>query len=203
MLIRPSQNITPYLDLIRDSSNKLDRFIRDIIDYSRNARLKIDTEVIDFEKLINASFSNLNFIPNASRLKKCVEIINDVPFFGDATRLNVIFNNLFSNNIKYQNTDISYSYVNIEITISEDSAHIIIEDNGLGIDPAYKDRIFDMFYRASSLSKGTGLGLYIVKETIARLKGTIEVESEFGKGTTFILNIPNNSKKRAREELND
>ena len=67
---------------------------------------------------------------------------------------------------------------------------IIVEDNGEGIPPQKIEKIFDMFYRASRNSNGSGLGLYIVKEIVNKLGGTIDVESEVNKGTKFIVKIP-------------
>jgi signal transduction histidine kinase len=66
-----------------------------------------------------------------------------------------------------------------------------IEDNGIGISPEFKDKIFNMFFRATASSDGSGLGLYIVKQTLEKLEGAIQVESELNKGTTFILQLPN------------
>jgi len=68
-----------------------------------------------------------------------------------------------------------------------------IKDNGIGISAENQSKIFDMFYRVSSSSVGSGLGLYIVKETIDKLNGQIEIESELSKGTTFNIHIPNNN----------
>ena len=72
----------------------------------------------------------------------------------------------------------------------EDGAHITIADNGIGIKEAYLEKIFEMFYRATQKSNGSGIGLYIVKEAVDKLNGTITVESTFGEGTTFKLMFP-------------
>ena len=66
-----------------------------------------------------------------------------------------------------------------------------MKDNGIGIEPQYQEKIFDLFFRATDQSQGTGLGLFIVKDTIDKLRGKIEVESEPGRGTTFTIEIPN------------
>jgi signal transduction histidine kinase len=66
-----------------------------------------------------------------------------------------------------------------------------LEDNGIGVEFQYQEKIFDLFFRATDQSQGTGLGLFIVKDTVEKLKGRIEVESEPGRGTTFTIEIPN------------
>jgi signal transduction histidine kinase len=67
-----------------------------------------------------------------------------------------------------------------------------VEDNGVGIKPDHHEKIFDMFYRASENSKGSGLGLYIAREAVKKLGGQITVESELGKGTRFRIILPKN-----------
>ena len=81
--------------------------------------------------------------------------------------------------------------VNIFVECSKENATITIEDNGIGIADKDKEKIFEMFYRATKLSTGSGLGMYIVKESLDKLGGTITLESELTKGTKFIVEIPN------------
>ncbi len=79
----------------------------------------------------------------------------------------------------------------IRVGITEDEASITFSDNGIGIEPANLGKIFNMFYRASVQSDGSGLGLYIVKNAIEKLNGEIIVNSRYTEGTTFIINLPN------------
>lgn len=71
--------------------------------------------------------------------------------------------------------------------------YLKVEDNGQGISPEYHQRVFDMFYRANEQSKGSGLGLYIVKETLDKLSGSIHLESAPGVGSTFTVRLPYNN----------
>jgi signal transduction histidine kinase len=77
------------------------------------------------------------------------------------------------------------------VQINTERALLFIEDNGIGIPEAYHEKVFEMFYRASSQANGSGLGLYILKETLNRLNGKISVVSGADIGTTFIVEIPN------------
>jgi signal transduction histidine kinase len=79
----------------------------------------------------------------------------------------------------------------VKIEANSENAEIMVKDNGIGIEQKHIDYIFDMFYRASEASYGSGLGLYILKNAVQKIKGTIEVVSSFGEGTTFKINIPN------------
>ena len=114
----------------------------------------------------------------------------DVPFFSDRIRLDNIFTNLLSNSLKYYNPDSPNPYVKLTANLVDNGVEIVIEDNGIGIEQQYHARVFEMFFRASEQSKGSGIGLYIVKEIIDKLKGEISFESTFGEGTTFKVFIP-------------
>ena len=77
------------------------------------------------------------------------------------------------------------------MSISAEFCDLSIVDNGIGIASEYHEKIFDLFFRATDRSKGTGLGLFIVKDTIEKLRGKIEVNSILGEGTTFTMQLPN------------
>jgi signal transduction histidine kinase len=148
-------------------------------------------EPIDFSELIGKVQSNFVAIPGHERLKVDVKIKDEIPFHSDPTRIEIILNNLFSNSIKYQDLRKDSSFIAIHIETTNEKSFIRFSDNGIGIQRNHLDKIFDMFYRASENSKGSGLGLYIAKETISKLAGSIKVESEFGAFTTFEITIPN------------
>lgn len=184
-----------YLDMMEQSVHKLDNFIKDIIDYSRNSRLEIVCEPIDLQKLVDEIYENLNYLEKSIFIKKNTRIQAESPFYTDSKRLSIILNNLLSNAINYHNVRKLNPFINMEATITAKEAKIEVSDNGLGIAHEHLGKIFDMFYRASYDSKGSGLGLYIVKETIQKLGGRISVHSELGQGTKFTLIIPNHIPK--------
>lgn len=187
----PSPRFQEYLNMIKNNINRLDGFINDILNYSLNSRKDIKIEKIEFDSLIQEARNNLLFINGCNRLTFNVDISDNGPFFSDRQRLLILFNNLLSNSIKYQDVTKDSSMVIIKVTTSPEKALITFSDNGIGIEKWHLDKIFGMFYRASEHSKGSGLGLYIAKETIAKLGGSIAVESEFGAHTTFEIVIPN------------
>ena len=101
----------------------------------------------------------------------------------------MILNNIISNAIRYRNGRDPVIKVNVEIT-ENGVAQLSIEDNGKGIAKEHINHVCGMFYRATDDGAGSGLGLYIVKETIDKLNGSIEIASVEGKGTTVRLLIP-------------
>lgn len=173
------------------SLHKLDYFIQDIVDYSRNKRLKVEINKIDFKKEFDATFELLYYMDNVSKIKKEFSIEGEADFYSDPFRIKIIFNNLISNAIKYSDMSKSEPFINFNVKVDADSARISVKDNGEGIDEDVKNRIFEMFFRASEKGSGSGLGLYIVKESIDKLHGKIEVNSTRFEGTEFIITIPN------------
>ena len=102
-----------------------------------------------------------------------------------------LLQNLISNSLKYYDASKDKPFVNVEVFKNPDEVKIVVEDNGIGISKKYQDHIFDMFYRATERSDGSGLGLFIVKETIDMMGGSIKLNSEKDKGTSITLTIPN------------
>ncbi len=186
-------NLHEKLKMMKRTITKLDDFIEDILHFSRNARLDVAREEINFDELIREIDGNLKFIngSSGSGLKLKLEIKQDEKFISDKSRVSVVLNNLISNAIKYQDTTKDNLLLSITIHCDKRNAHIEIEDNGIGIEAQSQKRVFEMFYRATTLSTGSGLGLYIVKEVIEKLEGSITLESELKRGTKFTVVIPN------------
>lgn len=178
-----------YLDKIHSSAVLQDDFIKEILDQSRNARLEIRREEINFEPLIEDTFDQLKFATSTARhVQKVITVRQDKPFYCDQWRLKVILNNIISNSIRYRNGKDPVIKVNVQITDSV--ARLEIQDNGKGIAKEHLDKVCKMFYRATDDGAGSGLGLYIVKEAIDKLHGLIHIDSEIGKGTIVTLEIP-------------
>ncbi len=180
-----------YTHLIEKSVIKLDETIQEITDYSRNTRLEVVLEEINFEPIIQDVIESLSFIEQAAKIKTSYVVPGDSCFISDSSRLKMIFTNLLSNAIKYYDPEKEDPYIFILVEQKKQGVSIRIKDNGIGIDPQHQASIFHMFFRASAKLTGSGLGLYIVKEAIHKLGGTITVESKPGEKTEFILSLPN------------
>lgn len=99
--------------------------------------------------------------------------------------------NLISNAIKFQDHTKSARHIKISGKSDEVNLRLSIADNGIGIAQEYQSKIFDMFFRISGHVAGSGIGLYIVRETIGKLQGSIELKSKEGVGSTFIIKLKN------------
>jgi len=178
-----------YIIKIEDCVKLLDKLIRDIIDFSSNSRATKFIEQVDFHSIVDESIKMHQYMKGFEELKWKVVINTPHLFHSDPKRIKIIMSNLISNSIKYRNPNAS-SVVEITISTQKSFCYISVSDNGIGIPAEHVDNIFDMFYRAHATSQGSGLGLYIVKETIFKLHGKITVNSESDKGTTFKIILP-------------
>lgn len=185
-------NAMQYLDLIEKSVLKLDKFLHDLIHYSRNDRRELEVTEINFVEIIEEAQNNIKFINQNNNYNFHLHVLNELkePFYSDYMRISIILNNLISNAYKYANPNISHPEVFVRIRPLESKIQITVSDNGIGINEKYLDKIFNMFFRASDQSTGSGLGLYLVKNAVEKLNGYIEVQSQLDQGTEFNVFLP-------------
>lgn len=187
-----TDNLEDYIQRIGQKVKQLDHFISDVLSHSKNLKLELKIEKINLQYLIDQTFTDLNYLKGANEISREVKI-EGIEFNSDPWRMGEIFRNLISNAIKYRDFNKKDSYIRISIKIAPDRTTILFEDNGIGISKANLTKIFEMFYRASEQSDGSGLGLYIVKNAVDKLGGILKVTSEIGKGTSFELKLPNHT----------
>ncbi len=178
------------LGIMKGQLKQLDSIILDIITYRKVAKLGLTKDVIPVEEMINNILKGMQFMENYDHVEKTIKIDANAEFVNDKHNLQVIFNNLLSNAIKYSKKG-QEGFINIVADIDEEKLVVVIEDNGIGIEQGYLSKVFNMFYRATNYATGTGLGLFIVKEAVSKLEGSIKVDSKVGVGSTFVVSIPN------------
>lgn len=123
----------------------------------------------------------------------------ELPFVFDAEKLDKVIFNILSNAFKFTPEG---GFIHINISKRFDKIEISIADNGIGMEPDEKKHAFDLFYRGNkNISLGTGLGLALSQEFVILHEGTIELESEKGKGTTFKIVLPQLNQMQAVKEL--
>ncbi|CAN5891541.1 hypothetical protein BH11BAC7_BH11BAC7_06630 [soil metagenome] len=180
---------TIYLDKIHESVQRLDRLIQNIINYSRNSRLTLNSASINFRELFDTAINMHKFMDLTGVVRFEYENLVSEEFISDPDRWQIILNNLFSNGIKFARKNIQ-SFISLKIYVEDEMLIVKYTDNGIGITPDQLQSVFKMFYRATSSSEGSGLGLYIVQQTVDLLGGKIEVESESMEFTSFIIRVP-------------
>ena len=177
--------------MMKSSIQRSDAIIKSIIDYSRNSRLEVAPEALNLREMAEGFIENIKFMEQAKGILFIVEGEAECDFYSDKSRVFTIINNLLTNAVKYQRLENSEKRVNFLFDVNEELATIRVKDNGEGIPNEKFDHIFNMFYRLSNQSEGSGLGLYICKEMVQRLGGTIQVESKVNEGTIFSILLPN------------
>ncbi len=186
----PSE-VKNYLIMMKDRVSHLDKFIRDITDYSRNNRLGVEKKKINLHAMANEIWDNLKYSTEALDIRFQVDIPESMTIETDPNRLKIVLSNLISNSIRYHDTKKNEKFIRVNHQENGNVFYLQVEDNGQGISPEYQSKIFDMFFRANEHSSGSGLGLYIVKETIANLSGSIHLDSAPKVGSTFTVRLPN------------
>jgi signal transduction histidine kinase len=179
-----------YLTMMKGRINHLDDFIREIIDYSRNERMEVARLPVNLHSLVEETASNLMHLEDAGDIEIQNQVPSDLVLPSDAMRLKIILNNLLNNAIKYHDRHKPSRFIRVSAGSFAQGTHLSVSDNGIGISPEHHDKIFNMFYRASDKSKGSGLGLYIVKQSLGQLGGSVTLKSQLGEGTTFTVLIP-------------
>ncbi|MCF6359821.1 MAG: ATP-binding protein [Cyclobacteriaceae bacterium] len=185
---RPEE-LKEYMGKIGQSVERLDGFIKDILNYSRNSRTEIETKPIILKNLFMEFIDNIKSINNPD-IELYLEAEEPCVYNGDVRRIRIIFNNIISNTIKYADYEKPECFLKVRIKTSSNGCNMIFEDNGIGISEENLGKIFNMFYRGTDKSDGSGLGLYIVNEVVNKLNGSIRMESKEGVGTKTFIQIP-------------
>jgi PAS domain S-box-containing protein len=185
------QNMTDCTLRIRESVNRLDKTIRSILEYSQNDKLTIQRKEIQLQQVWNDSLASLKDIPEAKGIIFSAEGDTELVMKLDEFRMTIILNNLLSNAIKYSDSRKQERFVKLIAKRSVNGLQLVITDNGIGIHKDQLDLVFNMFHRASDVSKGSGLGLYIVRQAVEKLGGVIILDSTENIGSSFTITIPN------------
>jgi PAS domain S-box-containing protein len=181
----------PALASIESELNKITRLVEELLDVSKiqAGRLEYRRERVDLDALLREITDTMQQTHPGHRI--LVHGALQTSLIGDRDRLGEVFINLLSNAIKYSP---DAQTVEMDLSASPETATIRVRDHGLGIPREQREKIFERFYRASDPQQraipGLGMGLYIVAEIVKRHGGTIVVDSEVGKGSTFMVTLP-------------
>jgi PAS domain S-box-containing protein len=185
-------NQQEYLEKIEGRIKKLDEFIKSMLNYARVSREDLNYQPVDLGELARSAVEELEYLDNFSAVEVSIKdkSVKPCTFTGDPIRTGIILSNVISNAFKYYNPAVK-SYIHVSYQVDPLRATITIKDNGIGIRKEFTGKIFNMFYRATELSQGSGLGMYIVKQGVERMNGSIRVNSVYGKGTSIRITLPN------------
>lgn len=183
-----------FVEIMKRESDHLGALIDDLLDLSRieSGKFRMRREHLLLQELIPEIISRMAPGAGQKEIQLGVEIAPGLPYVeGDSARLTQVLVNLVDNAIKYTP---AAGRVTVRAMPDQGGVRLQVSDTGVGIPPADLGRVFERFYRVDKArarsSGGTGLGLSIVRHIVEAHGGTIEVESEVGKGTTFSVWLP-------------
>ena len=172
------------MDQVLYHVEKMDSLIKGILDYSTVGLMESENSWVDTNQLMTEILQT-TMVPDGVD----IHIQKDLPkLYGNTWRFKQLFQNLVQNALKY--CDKKESRVAVGYTEKADAYEFFVEDNGRGIKPIYFDRIFKIFTKLDNTASSSGIGLSIVKKIVNYYQGTIWLESEEGKGTTFYFSLP-------------
>ncbi|MEK6554101.1 MAG: ATP-binding protein [Bdellovibrionota bacterium] len=186
-----------YLDRIQNSANRMQTLINDLLTYSRVTTQAQPFKMVALQDTVRDVVADLE--AQLERSKGQVEVGELLSLEADPTQLRQLLQNLISNALKFQKPGVP-PLVKVSARKLQKSplgapgvaAEITIEDNGIGFDEKYLDRIFTIFQRLHGKHEyeGTGIGLAVCRKIVDRHGGTLSATSELGKGSTFIVTLP-------------
>ena len=179
-----------YIHFAVDGASRMQNLINDLLEYSRVTRSVREPKTINCEFILNQTLSNLKLMIKDTKVTISHDPLPEV--ITDPIQLSQVFQNLIVNGIKFRSEEAPKIHIAAEK--KENEWVFSVRDNGIGIDPQYSERIFEIFKRLNSRERfpGTGIGLAICKKIVERHGGRIWVESELGKGSTFYFTLPIN-----------
>ncbi|RZK49633.1 MAG: HAMP domain-containing histidine kinase [Pedobacter sp.] len=184
-----SPELNQYFQFMQMTLDRQDLFIQNIINLTKHKRTQNEIGEVNLEDVFDQILTDIGHMVDKSKVN-IYKDLNVKRLHTDRFRLKIILNNLLSNAFKYSDPEKPILTIGITSEKVENTIKIMVQDNGLGIKPEHHHKIFDMFYVVNHQSKGTGLGLYLVKETIQALGGSVEMNSEVGFGTSFTIYLP-------------
>jgi signal transduction histidine kinase len=182
------EEIEKYFNMIETSVKRLDRTLLDLIELAKTRKGSSKLILINLKSIVDEILLSLRHVSGFSKINFEVKIDHHAEIMADKVLLLSVLQNLIHNAINYCNHD--SPWVKIAVITTDDGVEIEIADNGKGIPDAIRNRVFEMFYRGNTESTGSGLGLFIVKNALDKMKGTIDLKSRDGQGTVFTVRIP-------------
>jgi signal transduction histidine kinase len=183
-----------FISMMEESLNKLETFVNRLVEFSRNSNEPVQIEAVDIAKMIDSILDELKTHPNKGKVNVECAMDGVSGVYSDFNKLYTVLFHVIKNSFDYVDPSKPRAILSIKSEMLKDQVVIEIMDNGIGIDKKSLPIVFQMFYRGTHLSRGSGLGLFLAREAITRLGGTIEIKSELSRGTFIILEIPNDAR---------
>ena len=170
--------------------NNLDAIIYDMTCFSGNKRERVEKTLLDAKYLYDKALGGISGINQVDTVQFLFKSEIAQPMLADEGRMVQMIKILLDNGVNFKDTSKGTCWVKTTFYEKEDAYLFTVKDNGIGIAPEEGDKIFQMFYRGSNKSNGSGLGLYLLKEITKKLNGKVSYTSVQGEGSEFNVEIP-------------
>lgn len=184
----PEQESTVFQ--VENMAARMERIVKNLLQYSGNLKNEVTPEVIDLEKLIKDVLRDLSYLDPEKKIDINQKITQEEPFRSDYFRLEIILSQIIMNAFVFQKP-VDRSQIDIKISSNKASCTIEVTDDGIGMDENTLREAERFFHRGSHLSKGGGLGLYLTRMAVKRLQGSMNIQSEEDRGTKVLVTLPN------------
>lgn len=189
-----------FIGLISNTVTKMEGMLDELEYFLENSKRDVVLNPVSCHEIVDKVLAKFKDETSTGNIQVQAQITESVPLHTDGSRFKVILTQLLANAINFKDTKKDKNAINIRVETTLTHYTIAVEDNGIGIEPENKSKIFDLFYRANEQSAGFGIGLYVVREVIEKMKGKIEIESRAGQGTTFMVTLPNFATNKLRHK---
>ncbi|MBS1982234.1 MAG: tetratricopeptide repeat protein [Bacteroidetes bacterium] len=170
------------------TAHSLDTMLGKLQSISNLGGQQLEFREVMLKEMVEEIMFGFEDLINQHHIRWTLDVQPGISFYSYPVLVKIILTNLIENAIHF--SMFQDPFISINLFAENNHLNIVVKDNGQGIDPAYQSHIFDMYFRANYLSKGNGLGLYIVKKAVEKLEGKIFFESQLGKGTEFKIVLP-------------
>jgi signal transduction histidine kinase len=173
---------------VNENALNLDKMLRKLQSVSDVDMQTLIYKEVSIKEIVELELDALKKELSSKKIRTTLSIKLNHPFLSYGALIKIIIQNLLENSIDF--CSISSPFIHLLAYDKDGEVVIEVQDNGQGIEPAYLERVFEMYFRANEHSKGNGLGLYIIKKTVQKLNGRVELQSEIGVGTTVKVFFP-------------
>jgi signal transduction histidine kinase len=180
-----------FLNLIAQTTSKMEHMLDELEHFMENSNRNLTLKPVDCNELLAGVLHQFKSEIETAGIVIKQKIDQSYPLYSDLPRLRLVISKLIENAIQFQDENKSLKEVTISIIVNKNSCTVSVQDNGIGIDPKEKLNIFQLFYRATEKSSGAGIGLYVVREVVEKMGGSVVVCSTPEVGSDFVMEIPN------------
>lgn len=192
-----------YKTMIHDSALLMDKMLKRLLSVNALNDYQPHIYKIELKKFIEKIVEGVKVSNDLETFDVKIDIPNDLVLKVDPKILTLALENVLDNCIKYRNKD-KASYAHIKGSIIDGALHLEVRDNGIGIEPKARERIFDLFFRGAEESQGSGLGLFIARKALEKQSGALNLNTNNVDETVFEITLPEgNNNDTASHQLDD